>query len=175
MRWKRRIAEQGADSGAGLDPNAKPNARLDANFDAGLDAGMAETAGMEDALRNFRSSIHAWSESQMRTRNAFEFARPQAIRCLPRRPAWRMAAAWAIAGVLAAGGFSAGFYARHQQTALATAVRAAHRRQLAAAQAAAHVRQQNEDLLATVDADIAQQVPTAMEPLAQLMDESDGQ
>lgn len=132
-------------------------------------AGEQLEAGVEEALRNFRSSVHAWSEA--------EFVRPRTVAVPAHRHAWRRAAVWALGCVLAAGSVSAGFYQhRHQEhLALLAAERAAQQRQMAAEQAAALARQEDEKLMAAVDKDVSQQVPSAMEPLAQLMEESGNQ
>lgn len=131
-------------------------------------------AGLEDALKNFRSSVHAWSET--------EFTRPRAVLLAEHRQArhmtWRTATAWALGCALAAGSLSAGIYEHHHHDQLArmAAQRAAaesalQQRQPAAAQAPADTPAQDEKLMAAVDQDVSQEVPSAMEPLAQLMNE----
>ncbi len=125
-------------------------------------------AGLEDVLRNFRSSVHAWSQA--------EFTRPRAIVLAQHHRIWRSATAWALGCVLASGSMSIGLY-QHQhreQLARIAAQRAAQERQMAAAQAAAQ-RIEDGKLMAAVDKDVSQEVPSAMEPLAQLMDEGANQ
>ncbi len=116
-------------------------------------------AAMEQALKHFRSSVHAWSEA------AYGQARPVAV---VRRASWRLAASWALGCVLAAGSVTGGVYERqHRQemTKIAAAAEAARQQKLAADQRA---RTNDEDLLAKVDSDVSREVPSAMEPLAQM-------
>jgi hypothetical protein len=121
---------------------------------------------LKQALGHFRRSMHAWSEA------AYSAPRTQAQIAV--RRSWRMAVAWALGLVVAAGSLSGGLYERHHQQVLAKlkAEQEAKQRQLAVQQ---RTRQEDEDLLATVDSDISREVPAAMEPLAQLMDSNTGQ
>jgi hypothetical protein len=119
---------------------------------------------LEQALVNFRSSVHAWS--------AAELSRVRPAVKVQRQRSWRLAAGWALAGVLAAGGVSGGFYERHQQKLrIAAAALKAEQQQRAARELQA--REDEEDLLAKVDSDVSRVVPSAMEPLAQLMAEDE--
>jgi hypothetical protein len=121
-----------------------------------------DDAALEQALSNFRSSVHAWSEA------AYGQARPVAV---VRHVSWRVAAGWALGCVLAAGSVAGGVYERHHKQELAriaAAAQAARQQKLAAEQRA---RQEDEDLLAKVDSDVSRDVPSAMEPLAQMMAE----
>ena len=124
----------------------------------------SQDPGLQEALRDFRLSVHAWSDAA--------YSRPRSVGAVaPRRTAWRRASAWALGCVLAVGVASGGMYERHHQQELArvAAVREAeHQRELAEQ----HARE-TEDLLAKVDRDISRQVPNAMEPLAQLMAEDE--
>lgn len=116
-------------------------------------------ATLEQALKNFRSSVHAWSEA------AYGHARPVAV---VRHGHWRLAASWALGCVLAAGSVTGGVYERHhrQEVAkMAAAAEAARQQKLAADQRALT---NDEDLLAKVDSDVSREVPSAMEPLAQM-------
>jgi hypothetical protein len=66
-----------------------------------------------------------------------------------------------------------GLYEQHQRQEMArvaAAARAAEQQRLVAAQQA---RDAEEDLLAKVDSDVSREVPSAMEPLAQLMAEDE--
>jgi hypothetical protein len=66
-------------------------------------------------------------------------------------------------------------YERHHQRELqkiAAAERAARQQKLEAEQRAS---KEDEDLLAKVDSDVSREVPSAMEPLAQLMSENEAQ
>lgn len=143
----------------------------------------AAEAGLEEVLKDFRSSVHAWSKA--------EFARPRSVVAAEYRRSWRMAAAWAMGCVLAVTGISAGVYGHHrQELALRIAARAAQQQRvtearLAASQAVAEQAEEktavadakmpDEKLMAVVDKDVSQEVPSAMEPLADLMDGSANQ
>jgi hypothetical protein len=131
------------------------------------DEGNAHDADLEQALKNFRSSVHAWSEA--------EFSRPHQLERVVRFMSWRVAAGWALGCVLMTGSVTGGLYERHQRqesAKIAAAAEAARQQQLEAEQLAL---KENEDLLAKGDNDVSRQVPRAMEPLAQLMAEDDVQ
>jgi hypothetical protein len=117
-------------------------------------------------LGDFRSSVHAWSEAA--------YNRPRIIReAVPRRAAWRKAAAWSLGSLLAAGVAGGGLleYQHRQEMARVAAAREAqHQRQVAEQRA-----REAEVELARVDSDVARQVPNALEPLAQLMAEDESQ
>jgi len=134
---------------------------VDAQLDAGTDA------MLEDALKNFKDSVHAWSDA------AYSRSRGEARVAV--HSGWRLATAWALGCVLAVGGVSGAVYERHHRQVLAAQARQAQ--QARAREIAAQQRAQTADaeLLATVDSDISRTVPAAMEPLAQLMDEGEGQ
>ncbi len=121
----------------------------------------AQDAQLNEALKNFRLTVHAWSEA--------EISRPRAVHMTVRRRNWRLAAGWALGCALIAGGVSAGVHERSLKIEQAK-IKAQHdaevRQQLAAAEA-----REEEDLLAKVDSDVSREVPAAMEPLAQLMAE----
>jgi uncharacterized protein HemX len=112
---------------------------------------------LEQTLKDFRSSIHAWSEA--------EYSQPhKPVRVY--RTNWRVAAGWALGCVLAVGSLAGGVYERHQlqEQAKIAAAAAAQQQKLEAEQ-----RKESEDLLAKVDSDVSREVPSAMEPLAQMM------
>lgn len=125
-----------------------------------------QDAILDEALKNFRSSVHAWSE---------------AVYSQPRKPvrvhttSWRMAAGWALGCVLAVGSIFGGLYERHhrQEQARIAAAEAARQQRIAAEERAR--KESNEDLLAKVDSDVSRVVPSALEPLAQMMDENGAQ
>jgi hypothetical protein len=134
---------------------------------AGADSGvskMADETGeldkFDEALRDFRLCVHEWS--------GVEYSRPRTIATSARQRSWRLAAGWVLGLALAAGGVSGGVYERHHRQELAriAAARMAEQQRLAAQ---AKARQEEEDLLAKVDSDVSREVPSAMEPLAQLM------
>ena len=112
---------------------------------------------LEQTLKDFRSSVHAWSEA--------EFGKPH--RSVPvYRKSWRVAAGWALGCVLAVGSVAGGLYERHyvKEQAKIAAAAAAQQQKIEAEQ-----RKQNEELFAKVDSDVSREVPSAMEPLAQMM------
>lgn len=118
---------------------------------------------VNEALRSFRESVRAWSEA--------EFARPRTV-----APQVRVRRPWAIVSctlglVLAAGIAVTSVHERDvhlQQRRLAAAQRQAEQQRELAAQRA----KESEDLLANVDKDVSREVPSALEPLAQMMDDS---
>ena len=122
-------------------------------------------AEFEQVLKNFRTSVHAWSEA--------ELSRPRILSSHVRHRSWRLAAGWALGCALIVGGVSGGVVERRHQQELARAAalrEAEHQRQVAAEK----MRQEEEEL-AKVDRDVARDVPSAMEPLAQLMGEDNTQ
>ncbi|MFP5206639.1 MAG: hypothetical protein ACLGP3_10395 [Acidobacteriota bacterium] len=126
----------------------------------------AQESELEQALGLFRQSVHAWS--------AAELSRPRTVALAAAHRTWRTAAAWALGCVLAAGSLGGGLYDRHlrQQAALAAARQAQSERLAARQQAQAAARQDDARLFATLDSDVSREVPSAMEPLAQLMDDT---
>jgi hypothetical protein len=118
---------------------------------------------LDEALRDFRLSLHAWGASA--------YSRPRRAVEPGQRRIWRLATGWALACVLVAGGASAGVWEHHRQEMKAAAARMVEQQQRLAAQERA--RQEEEDLLAKVDSDVSREVPSAMEPLAQLMTEDE--
>jgi hypothetical protein len=127
-------------------------------------AGENEDLLVAQALKNFKASVDAWSETAM--------SRPRSVKTV--RSTWRLAAGWALGCVLAAGSLSGGLYERHhgQELARIAAAQKAQAQKAASAQpAATSAIAEDQDLLATVDSDISRGVPAAMEPLAQLMDD----
>lgn len=118
---------------------------------------------LDQALKNFRSSVHTWS--------ADAYSRPH-LPVRVYRTSWRMATAWALGLVLVSGSVAGGLYERqHKQelAKIAAAAKMARQQRLAQALRAQNDRKENEDLLAKVDSDVSRSVPSAMEPLAQLM------
>ncbi|MGD0631235.1 MAG: hypothetical protein ABR987_18045 [Terracidiphilus sp.] len=124
-----------------------------------------QDAELEQALNSFKSSVHAWSDAV--------YSRPRAVSKEVRLWSWRLAAGWALGCALVAGSVSGGLLERHHRQEAARIVaeaRAAElQRQLRQQQAA---KVSDEVLLADVDSDVSKQVPSAMEPLAQMMDET---
>jgi hypothetical protein len=118
------------------------------------------------ALRNFKASADAWSEAAL--------SRPRTTITVTQH-SWRLASAWALGCVLAAGSFAGALYERQHRHDLARIAAAQAAAQKAAQQQLAiqlqPVSAGDQDLLATVDSDISRAVPAAMEPLAQMMDD----
>jgi hypothetical protein len=118
---------------------------------------------LESALRDFRASVHAWSDS------AYHGARP-AVAAARQRMAWQRVVAWVLSLVLSFGILGTAGYERHHQNVLARQ-REQQREQERQRVLAEERARETEDLLANVDSDVSREVPAAMEPLAQLMDE----
>jgi hypothetical protein len=122
---------------------------------------------LSEALVNFKLSVHAWSDA--------ELSRPRTIAQGVKRRSWRLAVGVALGCTLLAGGVSGGVYERHERheaARIAAEAKVAEQQRLVAAEKA---RQDEEDLLAKVDSDVSRETPSAMEPLAQLMDEDEVQ
>jgi hypothetical protein len=124
-----------------------------------LDADLAEVLG------NLKSSIHGWSEAA--------YSRPRSVVAVSHR-SWRLAASWALGCALVAASLTTGLHERHirQEQARIAATEQAQKQELAAQQRS---QEQDANLMATVDTDVSREVPSAMEPLAQLMEEGANQ
>ena len=121
----------------------------------------SEDVEMEQALKSFKSSVDAWSDAM--------YSRPRTVSKEIRVRSWRLAAGCA----LVAGSVSGGLLERHHRQEAArigAEQRAAEQQRQLRQQEAAKVS--DEVLLADVDSDVSRQVPSAMEPLAQMMDET---
>jgi len=114
-------------------------------------------SAMQMALRSFRSSVHAWSDA------AYHRPRTQALS----QPgiAWRRVAGWALSLAISGGLVGTAVYERHLTNEAARQQQQREQQRLLAEQHA----KEAEDLLAKVDSDVSREVPSAMEPLAQLM------
>jgi len=138
-----------------------------------------EDQALEQVLKNFRSSVCAWSDA------VYSEVRP--VAAVAPHGNWRLAAGWALGCLLAATSVAGGVYEqRHHRQEVAKITTPApapaqamkQQQQQAAAQP---VREENgdmpakvdEDLLAKVDSDVSRPVPRAMEPLVQLMAEDE--
>ena len=90
----------------------------------------------------------------------------------PVRTNWGLVTKWALGCAVFIGTVSGGVYENHrqQEAAKVEAARIAEQQHELAAQRA----KDEADLMARVDSDIARQVPSALEPLASLMDENQG-
>jgi hypothetical protein len=132
----------------------------------GLQAVSAQDVELEAALKDFRASIHAWSDAA--------YNRPRTLAQEVTHRSWRLAVGWALGCVLVAGSVSGGLFARQhrrEQARIAAARHEADRQKELRDQLARE--EDEEDLLAKVDSDVSRQVPSAMEPLAQMMSEDD--
>ncbi len=107
---------------------------------------LGELDKLDEALRDFRLSVHAWSEAA--------YSRPRKAVERGRSRVWRLATGWALACVLVAGGASAGVWEHHRQEMKIIAARAAEQQRLAAQERARQARLEEEDLLAKVDSDV---------------------
>jgi hypothetical protein len=118
---------------------------------------------LDRTLKNFRLSVHAWSEAV--------YGQPhKPVRISTR--SWQVVAGWALGCALAVGSLAGGIYDHHlkEHAKVAAAAEAARQQRLEVEQ-----HNESEDLLATVDIAISREVPSAMEPLAQLMAEDSEQ
>ena len=117
---------------------------------------------VREAMGNFKASVDAWSEAMM--------SRPREVKA-PARTEWGRVAKWALGCVVFAGTVSGGVYSNHRQVEAAKveAARIAEQQRELALQRA----KEEEDLMAKVDSDVAREVPSALEPLASLMQETE--
>jgi len=120
-------------------------------------------AEFEEALKDFKSSVHAWSDAA--------YSRPRTATREVRVRSWRLAAGWAMGCVLVAGSLSGGLLERQHRLDLAriAAEQRAVEQQRQQREQQARAKITDEVLLAEVDSDVSRQVPSAMEPLAQMM------
>jgi hypothetical protein len=118
---------------------------------------------VQAAMRSFRGSVHAWSEAACNhPRTAVA---PAALRF-----AWRRAVVWVLTLVLSFGLIGMAAYERHEHNIISLQHEQQREQERQRVLAEQHAREA-EDLLANVDSDVSREVPAAMEPLAQLMDE----
>lgn len=122
---------------------------------AGMNGGAAQDPELERVLRDFRTSVRAWSDAV--------YGRPRLMEKAPRRKTWRKAAAWALGSVLAAGGAWGGLLEhqhRQEQDRLARL-----RQQEVDRQVLEQKAREAEEELAKVDSDVSREVPDALAPL----------
>ena len=127
---------------------------------------------LQHALEDFKASVHAWS--------AAEFRRSRRVRAVMVQRTWRLAAGLSLATALIAGTISGQLYQRHvrqlQAEAAAAARQAELQHEMAAEKAQAVQKQaQDDEDLASIDSAISREVPSAMEPLAALGEETESQ
>ena len=115
---------------------------------------------LREAIGSFKSAVDAWSEDAL--------ARPRQL-AAPARTNWALLTKWALGCAVFVGSVSSGVYQNHrqQEAAKVEAARIAQQQRELAAERA----KEEADLMAKVDSDIARQVPSALEPLASLMDD----
>jgi len=96
-------------------------------------------------------------------------SRPREV-TVPTRTNWGRITKWALGCAVFVGTVSGGVYENHRQQGIATAeaARLAEQQRDLAAQRA----KEEAELMARVDSDIAREVPSALEPLASLMNEN---
>lgn len=114
---------------------------------------------LASVLRDFRTSVHNWSEAA--------YNRPRAVPIAARHTVWRQSVVWALGLVLSAGIVGGGVYEHQHRQELAriqAQKEAEHQKQLAAER-----EREAEELMAKIDRDVSRQVPSAMQPLADLM------
>jgi len=129
------------------------------NLQRDLDDRHMQDSQVEQALKDFRSSIHAWSEAG--------YGQPR-VPAKVYTTSWRVATGWALGCALALGTLVGGLYQhRHVEERARIAAMAEHTRQQ---KLEAEQRRQSEEL-AKIDGDVSREVPSAMEPLAQMMAE----
>lgn len=138
--------------------------RTDENAQLGrADDGLELDPELREAIGNFRSSVEAWSDAMAN--------RPRVAKA-PASASWGLVTKWALGCAVFIGTVSGGVYQNHreQEAAKVEAARIAQQeRDLAARRA-----QEEADLMARVDTDISRAVPSALEPMASLMDEGQG-
>jgi len=122
---------------------------------------------MQQALGDFKSSVHAWSDAV--------YSQPRTVPGAVMHRSWHIAAAWSLSVMLVAGTVSGGVYEHHQRVVAAqlAAQRAAEQQKQAALERAQKEAQEEEEMLASVDTTVSREVPAAMEPLAQLSEEAE--
>ncbi|HEY3704129.1 MAG TPA: hypothetical protein VGL22_03655 [Terracidiphilus sp.] len=116
---------------------------------------------LQQAMRDFRGSVHAWSEA------AFNRPRP-VLASAPHRTAWRRSAAWVLSLTLSFAMVGTAAYEHHHRAVVAREQQ--HQQEMERQRILAQQREkETEELMANIDSDISRQVPSAMEPLASLM------
>jgi hypothetical protein len=132
---------------------------------------------LQSALKDFRASVHAWSNA------AYNRPRP-AISSAPQKVAWRRAAAWVLSLTLSFGILGAAAYERHHRQVVAEeqqrqqqemdrqrALAEQRAKETAHTTETAKINETEDALLANIERAVSRQVPSAMEPLALTSDE----
>jgi hypothetical protein len=113
-------------------------------------------------LGDFKLSVDAWSETMI--------SRPREAKA-PARKNWSAVTKWALGCVVFAGTVSGGVYQNHMQVEAAKVEAARIAGQQRSLEAAKVANVNEEDLMADVDSDVARQVPSALEPMATMMND----
>lgn len=144
---------------------------------------------LEAVLKELRANVHAWSAATYESRyERTDRTRARVLSQVPHRTLWHRSLVWALSIILTAGIVTAGVYQYRQkeQTRQAAIERELeHQRQakqqvsqqagVTPGQAAPQSGRDVDELLARVDRDVARETPSAMEPLARLMDDDEKQ
>jgi hypothetical protein len=195
----RAVAAEGLNSRLNAEPSPEWNAMKLDELDGMGGVDQAELNQLGEALREFRLSVHAWTAQVQNAQpqevlgwNEAVIGQPQRLSAGSSRPRVRqLALGWAMGCVLVAAGLLAGIWEHHRQLASLNAARVAEPHWMAPVQQGKRilepgelaqnklaqdrlaqdkpVQEAKEDLLARVDSDVSRQVPSAMEPLAELM------
>jgi hypothetical protein len=124
-----------------------------------------EDPELERVLREFRSSVHAWSDAVYR--------RPRLVEIAPRRMVWRKAAVWTLGSVLVAGGAWGGLLEHRQRQEQARLARLRQQEQQRRVQE--ERAREAEQELARVDTYVSREVPDALEALVPALSPDEGQ
>jgi uncharacterized protein HemX len=124
---------------------------------------------LKQALGDFKASVRAWSEAA--------YHRPRTVSEAVVRRSWRLAGGLSLAAVLLAATVSGALYEHHRAQVLGqlTAEREAVQQRQLAAQREQELAQEEDETLASMDRDVSREVPSAMEPLAQLGTDGESQ
>jgi len=119
---------------------------------------------LREAFGDFKLSVHAWSEAMI--------SRPREAKA-PARTNWSAVMKWALGCVVFAGTVSGGLYQNHKQVEALKVEAARIAEQQHEMEAAKLAKVDEEDLMANVDSAVARQVPSALEPMATLMNDDE--
>jgi hypothetical protein len=154
-------------------------------------ARFGETAGdpeLEAVLKDLRASVHAWSAATYESRSE-RGSRAVILTQVPHRALWHRSLVWASSIILTVGVVTANVYQYRQKEQVRQAAierELEHERQVKqqgaqragvvpVGEAALQRGREVDELLARVDRDVARETPSAMEPLASLMDDDEKQ
>ena len=122
-----------------------------------LKDGLQVDEALKKILSNFRSSARAWGENA--------YSRPhEPVKVYA--TSWRAVAGWTLGCLVAIASVSGGLFEHHrtkEQARIAAAAETARQQKIEAE------RRIESEELAKIDGDVSREVPSAMEPLAQMM------